>query len=454
MQEANGFLSFFGRFHPLFVHLPIGFLILAVILEGIKKWKPGNVYAGAIPLVWFLGALSAIFSVITGLILSGNSSYDEGLLFSHKIAGIILAACSTVCFLLYALPFTSRNKIVGPIKTATILLTAILLVLTGHWGGSLTHGNDYLIPVSPSALNDNPSLKRKIKELDSADIFNDAVMPVLQSKCVSCHNSEKKKGGLLLTSYEDILKGGKTREGIIPGNTATSEIFRRITLPKKHKEFMPTDGKTPLTESQVAILEYWIESGAHQQMMIADLKPHKKIEDILNEFFGIGRDAILSYNPGPAKKEDVIALLNDGYQVFAIKENSNLLDVKYSAATGKKPDLKLLLALKEQLVWLQLPNCNLSDEEMKDIGQLANLYKLNLNRNSITDAGVVSLNGLAKLEYLNLYGTAVSDTGVTALAQLPALKKLYVWETRVDSARVQPLLHARKGLEIVYRLTP
>jgi uncharacterized membrane protein len=453
MQEANGFLSFFGRFHPLFVHLPIGFLILAVLLEGIKKWKPGNIYTGAIPLVWFLGALSAIFSVITGLILSGNSSYDEELLFSHKIAGIILAACSTICFLLYVLPFSSRNKIIAPIKTATIILTAFLLVLTGHWGGSLTHGNDYLIPVS-SDVDDNAPSKRKIKGLDSADIFSDAVMPVLQAKCVSCHNSEKKKGGLLLTSYEEILKGGKTKEGVIPGNIATSEIFRRITLPKNHKEFMPTDGKTPLTESQVAILEYWIESGAHKQMMIADLKPHKKIEDVFNEFFGIGRDAILSYNPGPAKKEDVIALLSEGYQVFAIKENSNLLDVKYNAAAGIKPNLKLLIPLKEQLVWLQLPNCNLTDEEMKDIGQLTNLYKLNLNRNQISDAGVASLSGLAKLEYLNLYGTSVSDTGVTALVQLPALKKLYVWESRVDSARVQPLLHARKGLEIVYRLEP
>ncbi len=451
MQEANDFFSLIGRFHPLFVHLPIGFLLLAIILEALKKWRPGNVYAGAIPLAWLLGSVSAIFSVITGLILSENSSYEKDLLQSHKTAGIILAISSSLCFVLYVWPAAAKTRIAATLKAITILSTAILLMLTGHWGGSLTHGNDYLIPLSAEGA-ENERSKSRIKGLDSADIFNDAVMPILQAKCVSCHNNEKKKGSLLLTSYEAILKGGKTKEGIVPGNIATSEIFRRITLPKNHKEFMPSDGKTPLTASQVAILEYWIETGAHKNMMIADLKPHPKIQDVFNDFFGIGQEAILTYSAPPAGKEDIVAVLNEGFQVFAIKENSNLLDIKFIGSADSTPNLKLLLPLKDQLVWLQLPDCHLTDDEMKDIGQLTNLYKLNLNRNAVTDKGMAAITGLSKLEYLNLYGTSVSDSSIPSLIQLPALKKLYVWETRVDSARIQPFLYAKKGLEIVYRL--
>ncbi len=458
MQTAPDIFVFIGRFHPLFVHLPIGLLSFALLLELLMLWRPKEAFKKVIPFVWLLSAISAVCSASSGYLLSLGGGYEEEILNQHKISGIVLAVISTMCYLLYAVPLNIIKKAVQPIRYIFIVGVGVVLVITGHGGGSLTHGSTYLTEFSPLSSSsqtlgeNNDQQNTRITSLDSADIFDHAVMPILQSKCVSCHNKEKQKGGLLLTSYEDIMAGGKTREGVIPGNLSTSEIFRRITLPKDHKEFMPTDGKKPLTENQVAILEWWIETGAHRKMMIANLNPNKKMQDVFGDFFQIGQDAILSYKAEAAEQDDIAALIKEGFQVYAVNQSNNLLEIKYNGTSNDKPNLELLTSVKDQLVWLQLTNCNIEDSDLKVIGELSNLYKLNLNRTKITDKGINELSALSKLEYLNLYGTAITDSSVIALQQFQSLKKLYVWETAGDTTRMDSLPKIKKDLDIVYKL--
>lgn len=484
MQTTPDILLFFGRFHPLFVHLPIGLLSFALLLEVLMIFKPRERFKQIIPMVWLLSALGAGLSASSGYLLSLGGGYEEESLNLHKQMGITLFILSTLCFLLYVVPLSFMKKAVQPLRTILVLGAGVLLFITGHGGGSLTHGSNYLTEFSPLKSSDLSSEQNsdqssnesflgsavrtsdaanlaaslsgmarstKVTSLDSADIFTQAVMPILQSKCVSCHNAEKKKGGLLLTSYEAILAGGKTKEGVVSGNTANSEIFRRITLPKDHKEFMPTDGKTPLTENQVAILEWWIETGAHRNMVVTALHPNKKMQDVLEDFFQIGQAAILSYTAKQPDRNELMNLLNAGFQVNRINKSSNLLEVKFIGRDNQKPDLSLLNKVKEQLVWLQLVNCGVTDEDLKTIGGLENLYKLNLNRNEITDKGVENLSGLSKLEYLNLYGTSITQKSIPLLTAMPALQKLYVWETRIDTALVENTPKSKKNLEIVYQ---
>ena len=446
-------LSFFGRFHPLFVHLPIGFLCFAILVEIMYWWKRDADIQRVLPLLWMVTAISAVLSAASGYFLSEGGDYEEDILAWHKYGGIGVAVLSVAVYLVYAIP--AFNRVMGAItRTTLVLLSFALLVFTGHWGGTLTHGSDYLMAASGQEV-DLPGVgSSRISSLDSADIFKDAVMPIFQAKCLSCHNPEKKKGELLLTSYEAILKGGKTRAGVVPGNTATSEIFRRITLPKDHKEFMPSNGKKPLSETQIAILGWWIETGAHRDIAISKLNPDKKIADLFNDFFQLDRDAILAYQAEAASDDDLAALIRAGYQVNAVSRSNNLLEVKYNGNGQAKPDLALLPAIKEQLVWLHLTNCNLADDDLKTIGELSNLYKLNLNRNKISDRGVAFLGSLSKLEYLNLYGNGISDSSVIVLSSFPQLRKLYVWETRLDSVGAAGLTSRNRKLEVVYRLQP
>ena len=43
------------------------------------------------------------------------------------------------------------------------------------------------------------------------------------------------------------------------GKPAESELYRRITLDPSHEDFMPTDGKTPLTKTETEMIRWWIE---------------------------------------------------------------------------------------------------------------------------------------------------------------------------------------------------
>ena len=75
--------TFFGRFHPLLVHLPIGFLILAVLIS-IKQKDKNLTYTKILRLIWFLAFISSFFSAIMGLLLAENGHYIENDLSLHK----------------------------------------------------------------------------------------------------------------------------------------------------------------------------------------------------------------------------------------------------------------------------------------------------------------------------------------------------------------------------------
>ena len=99
-----------------------------------------------------------------------------------------------------------------------------------------------------------------------------------------------------------------------------------------------------------------------------------------------------------------------------------------------------------------LTDCGITDEQLKTIAGLPNLYKLNLSRNAITDTGVKHLLSLPKLKMLNLYGTNITDAGIRLLTGMSSLQNLYVWETKLDTLRMDTFRSPRKDLEIVYKL--
>lgn len=92
--------------------------------------------------------------------------------------------------------------------------------------------------------------------------FTREVQPLLESKCVSCHNPENDKGGLALHNLEAALKGGDTGASVTPGKPEASLLHDRIILPKDNDERMPPKGDT-LTPEQTDILKRWIAEGAN-----------------------------------------------------------------------------------------------------------------------------------------------------------------------------------------------
>jgi Leucine-rich repeat (LRR) protein len=211
---------------------------------------------------------------------------------------------------------------------------------------------------------------------------------------------------------------------------------------------MPTEGKAPLTEVQRDILEWWIEKGALASMPLAKTPPDDRMREVLTDYFQLNGDPLLDLNPEPASDGDVEALRSKGFQVSRISSGGVWLDIKYTGSV--KPDLSVLSRVREQLVWLQLSHCGLTDEDMEEIAALDNLFRLNLSQNEIGDQGIAELEGLKSLEQLNIYGTRVTNKSLQMLSGLPSLKKLFIWDCQIDSTSA--VAAARPGLEIVHQV--
>ena len=89
-------------------------------------------------------------------------------------------------------------------------------------------------------------------------LFSNAVAPLLRQHCVACHNADKKRGGLDLTTREGLLTGGDSGLVVKPGAAADSRLLWLVAGPEAK---MPKQGPK-LTAEEVAVLRQWIDDGA------------------------------------------------------------------------------------------------------------------------------------------------------------------------------------------------
>jgi len=398
-------LELLGKSHLLWVHLPIGFIFLALVLTLLKRKNPEAPYLILLPLIWRLATLAAIFAVFSGLLLSENQEGTN--LFFHQYAGIFLTV-GLISYLIF------KNEFL-------LIFISILFVTTIHLGASLTHGEDYLFTEK----------KKVITQLNEVELYEDAIVPIFKAKCFSCHKPGKSKGDLDLTNYEKI--GDK------------EELVRRTHLPKSHKEFMPANGKAPLSKEQLAILSYWVEIGAPKTKRLAQLQLSAKRKSMFESFFKLDENPLLSLNVKPAKYEH---LVKNGFLIHPIYQQSALLEVKY---TGKgKPDLKLLQEIKKQVVWLDLSNTGLRNEDLNLVGQLENLFKLNLSKNDISNQGIMDLGVLKNLTEINLYETEVNAAALNHLMKLPKIQRIYLWETKLPPYYLDSIAKINPTISLIY----
>ncbi|MBZ5856094.1 PSD1 and planctomycete cytochrome C domain-containing protein [Flavihumibacter profundi] len=265
-KEGFWLWSLLGRFHPAIVHFPIGFLYIAILLEWIGRRKKTGQFESSIYITVLVAAISSVLAVVLGLVLSNTESYGSNVLVVHQWTGIATMIFSCITAYLY------QKKL---FRYAFLFLFASTIGVTvaGHYGAELTHGDDYLTSVLPKgeeevvAGEDGEENKFSLASLkgpitnEQVQELNFQVRTILAHNCYSCHGPGKMKGELRLDSKESIFKGGKNGIILKPGHPETSEIIRRVTLPRTHKEAMPSKGKA-LTSNEIAILEYWIKQGA------------------------------------------------------------------------------------------------------------------------------------------------------------------------------------------------
>lgn len=411
-------IELIGRFHPLLLHLPIGVLLYAFLHWNFdyffsqKKEKTDFTFA------LIIGALSAIASAVSGWILALDGGYDESLLDWHKYLGIGTAVSAAL--LLWAYLTWSSQKLFGGLFTAFILL----LTVTGHYGGSLTHGADFLtVPATAKTV----LLPENIKE---AHLFEELVQPIVDRKCVSCHNPQKTKGDLLLHNLAGWQAGGKNGAILMAGSVIESPLISRVSLPKEDEEHMPPSGKLQLTHEEHNFLEWWVENMEDYTQHVKDLTTTPEVDTYLKRLQA-------AQHPQPARPSPQQLAQLEQYGIIASLQSldDSWVDVRLQNAKKFKPEnLNELRKIAPAIKTINLSNAPLTDADLKEFSRFENVTTINLSNCKLSSQAITPLKDLAYLRSLNLYGTLVDSTVLEALAAVKNLKKVYLWETPLASS--------------------
>src|SRR3954468_23921738 len=89
--------------------------------------------------------------------------------------------------------------------------------------------------------------------------FADQVAPILRSRCNSCHNGDKQKGGLNLETFGAAMQGGGSGKVVEPGDPDSSHLLPLVTH-KDEPKMPPNAPKIP--DAEIATIRAWIEGGA------------------------------------------------------------------------------------------------------------------------------------------------------------------------------------------------
>jgi uncharacterized membrane protein len=435
--EHGELSQFVGRFHPLVVHLPIALLLLVPLLECVGSVRRWNRVGESAEFVLSLAVITAFVAVFLGWLLAWSGGYEGKLVTSHMWGGFSLAAAVLLCFVLRAWD----KRVYG----AALLLTLALLAWTSDKGGKLTHGETFMTKHMPGKLRTLlrvPAISVKVQPIEAASVtsasvsatlapsatfFDARVAPIFEKKCLNCHNAAKRKGKLRLDSFENVMRGGKDGVVVKPGDLKHSELFRRINLSPDEKDFMPTDGKPPLTASEVKVIELWIASGASSSLPAMEVRGAPPLSASELPVVPLTRD----YRP----QLPLITSLEHELGVRLVPRSRNPEDgliLRTVSAPDRCDDAAIarLKVIGMLIVDAELARTKVTDPGLKTLATFSNLRAVDLAHTAVTSAGVPILARLSRLESLNLTATAVDDAGVAPLRRKQTLKRLYLFETK------------------------
>jgi uncharacterized membrane protein len=436
--ERGDFAQFVGRFHPLAVHLPIAFVLLAAVWELAGFVGSAKHLKESAGFVLGLAAASALLAIVLGWLLAWSGGYHGRVVTRHMWGGVSLAAV-----LLIACALRNWNS---KLYASSLIMVVALMTWTSDQGGKLTHGPSFLTEHMPAALRSvlhiAPASPRAAEAPGLASIlpaaspesakalatfFAARVAPIFNERCVTCHGSEKVKGRLRLDSFTGVMHGGKHGAVIKPGDTRHSELYRRINLPRDDEHAMPGEGKPALSSAQIKVIELWIDSGASPTLAAVEVRGASPLPVLKPPPPPLTAD----YRPRLAK----IQALEDRSGIRLVPRSQDPRDglILRAATAPAQCDDTTIEALKpvaDLIVEAELARTRITDAGVRQLSTFPNLRAIDLSHTAVTSHGLAPLATLPKLESLNLTATQVDDQGVLPLRHKPGLRHLFLFETR------------------------
>ncbi len=424
--ELPDLLAWAGRWHPLILHFPIVLLLMAVFLALTGKRVPSALLMVAV--------LSALLTALTGFFLGKAVANKGDLLYWHQWLGAGVALVAALWYAFRQL-WPQRHLM----RWGIPFLLLLLVGLAGHYGGMVTHGEDYL------AL---PSHRERGPIPDNPYIYKDIVYRILDDHCTSCHNDSKQKGQLQLTSLGGLLRGGESGSTLVPYDPGRSELVRRLFLPADDEEHMPPEDKPQPEQEEIEILKQWIALGASDTVRLDHLAPAGPLATLVRGL--MEPDPLDKWAQLPVVADSTLQHLSSEYlTINRIARNTNALSVNVYRAPVYDPDPIVNLArVAANIVELDLSGLPLGETELQMVTSCSNLERLELDRTPITDQDLGRLTELKKLLILKVYDTAIGDSSITAITNLKNLHQIYIWDTEVSAAGIDLLRSANPNLNV------
>lgn len=439
-------ISIIGRFHPVLVHLPIGIFVTVLLLSLFSMKEKYSFLKDSIRIILGSGLITAVLSIISGYVLSLEGANTEADVEIHQWTAIGMTMIYTAYF--FFSPLLTQYKYANIIA---LLVMLVSLVLTGHQGGSLTHGENFLW--TKGNENEIKANTPVITDIQKADVYRDIVGHTLQTKCVECHGANKQKGKLRLDDPTWIEKGGKNGAVLVKGDAENSELIKRLLLDDNDDHHMPPIEKEQLTTAEKSILSWWIRTGAQYTASVESLQPDevilKELENFKRNLSKAEVKTIERLEVKPADASLIQSLKKIGWVISPIAINDNHLRATgFNLTVNIDSALNLLGLVSEQLIELKLNKSGITDTTINRIEKFQSLEKLWLENNSITDLGINSISRLKNLQYLNLSNTLITTNGVKKLNDLVQLKSIYVSRTEINPEDAKQLMSVLKNVKI------
>ena len=293
-------LTWLGDMHFVVLHIPIGIFVYVFSMEIIgllsfRKFKP---HLGA---ALAINAISAIVAAVFGyfLFLQGDRAaplefdLEGNPMGMHMWLSILFAVF--VVFSFISKMWSRHHGKWSPFYPLFMLVAAASMTVGAHFGGEMVHpdkkvledGKILFCGGTPGVASEDIVDVEDVTVVPATDrlVYGQIVKPILQGKCWECHadaelnplGKSKIKGGLVMTSTADLLKGGKNNDefpSLVVGDAAASEIIARVYLDSDDEDFMPPgkedEPELHLTKEEIKILEWWINKGIIDGQIIGE----------------------------------------------------------------------------------------------------------------------------------------------------------------------------------------
>ncbi|HLO17478.1 MAG TPA: c-type cytochrome domain-containing protein [Anaerolineales bacterium] len=144
------------------------------------------------------------------------------------------------------------------VKIAILILIVGLLSACGSQATgtpvSASQPTEQVLPATSAPTTETPATQPAAQS--AAISFAHDVLPIMESRCVSCHGENRIEKGLDLKTYDSLMAGSQNGLVVSPGDAVDSKLVELIVNQK-----MPKRGPK-LTAPQIDLITQWVNQGA------------------------------------------------------------------------------------------------------------------------------------------------------------------------------------------------